>query len=312
MKNRVKVILDVDPGHDDAIAILLAGKAEEIDLLGITVVSGNQVLSKTLQNALNVCSFAALDHVPIYAGMAKPLIRDQVVAENIHGDSGLDGPQFPVTSLRAQDKHGVDFIIEECLKHNGEVTLIPTGPLTNIAAALIREPRIKQGIKEIVLMGGAYGLGNVTPSAEFNIFVDPEAAKVVLESGLPITMVGLDLTHQAKAYPDIVARIGEVGNKVSKLTVELLQFFGKTYEEVFGFVAPPLHDVCAVAKVVNRDVFTTQKMRVDVETKGELTYGRTVCDFHGVTGREPNVDVAIELDTDLFWQLLIDALKKYE
>jgi inosine-uridine nucleoside N-ribohydrolase len=311
MSNKKKVILDVDPGHDDAVAILLAAKSEKLDLRGITVVAGNQTLPKTLKNTINVCSYAGLKDIPVYAGMAKPLIRNQVVAEDIHGDSGLDGPEFPATDMRPQEKHAVDFIIEEVLSSEDKITLIPTGPLTNIALALIREPEIKNNIAEIVLMGGAYTLGNVTPAAEFNIYVDPEAAKVVFESGLPITMVGLDLTHQAKAYPDIVERIKGLNNKVSDLVVELLKFFGKSYHEVFDFPAPPLHDVCAVARVIDDQVFTTKRMRVDIEVDSKLNYGRTVCDYYGVTKLEPNAEVAIELDQDRFWNLLIDALAKY-
>jgi len=307
---KTKIILDVDPGHDDAVAILVAAKHGKIDLRGITVVAGNQVLEKTLQNALNVCSFAGVD-VPVYAGQSRPLFREQVIADDIHGDSGLDGPQFPQSTKKAEDKSAVDFIIEECLKYDKELVLVPTGPLTNIALALLKEPRIKQGIKEIVLMGGAYGLGNVTPAAEFNIFVDPEAAHIVFESGLPITMVGLDLTHQAKAYPAVVERIAQIGTPVADLVVELLKFFGHTYKRVFGFDAPPLHDVCAVAYVIDPTLIRTQKMPVMIETTRGYCYGRTVCDFYFKTGRPANANVAIELDQERFWDLVIDALKKY-
>lgn len=312
MKKETKIILDVDPGHDDAIAILLAAKSDKIDLRGITVVAGNQILPKTLQNALNVCSFAGLEDIPVYAGMARPLVREQVVAEDIHGDTGLDGPEFPETKMQAQEKHAVDFIIEECLQAEEGITLVPTGPLTNIAMALSREPGIKENIDEIVLMGGAMGLGNVTPVAEFNIFVDPEAAKIVFESGLPINMVGLNLTHQAKATPEIVERIKKIDNRVSNLVVELLEFFGKTYKMIFNFDAPPIHDVCAVARVIDKEVFTTRKMWVGIETDSKLTYGQTVCDFHGVTGNEPNVEVALELNKELFWNILLEALSKYK
>jgi len=311
LADKKKIILDVDPGHDDAVAILLAAKNEKLDLRGITVVAGNQTLEKTLQNTLNVCSFAGLDDIPIFAGMAKPLVREQVVADDIHGDSGLDGPEFPESTLKEKDKHAVDFIIEECLAAEDGITLIPTGPLTNIAMALIREPKIKENIDEIVLMGGSYTLGNTTPAAEFNIYVDGEAAKVVFESGLDVTMVGLDLTHQAKAYPEIVERIAEIDNDVSNLVVELLKFFGHTYKRVFDFDAPPLHDVCAVARVIDKDVFTSRKMCVDIETDSDLNYGRTVCDFYGVVDKEANADVAIDLNKELFWDLLIEALKKY-
>lgn len=307
---KTKIILDVDPGHDDAVAILLAAKHESLDLRGITVVAGNQVLEKTVQNTLNMCSMAEID-VPVYAGQASPLFRDQEVAANIHGESGLDGPQFPESTKQVEAQGAVDFIIEECLKYDKELVLIPTGPLTNIALALIKEPRIKKGIKEIVLMGGAYGLGNHTPSAEFNIYVDPEAAHVVFESGLPVTMVGLDLTHQAKAYPHVVERIKQINSPVAKVVVELLEFFGFTYERVFGFEAPPLHDVCAVAYVIDRSLINTRKLPVVIDTNKGPCYGRTVCDFYGVTGKPANVDVALELDQDRFWDLLIETLQKY-
>lgn len=307
---KTKIILDVDPGHDDAVAMLVAAKHEKLDLRGITVVAGNQVLEKTLRNALNVCSFAGID-VPVYAGQDRPLFRDQVVADDIHGETGLDGPEFSESTRQPEDKSAVDFIIEECLKYDKELVLVPTGPLTNIALALLKEPRIKQGIKEIVLMGGAYGLGNHTPSAEFNIFVDPEAAHIVFESGLPITMVGLDLTHQAKAYPEVVERIAQIGSPVADLVVELLKFFGYTYKRVFNFDAPPLHDVCAVAHVIDPTLIKTQKVPVIVETTRGACYGRTVCDFYFRTGKPANVDVALELDQERFWDLVIDTLKKY-
>lgn len=311
MKEKTSIILDVDPGHDDAIAILLAARSEKIDLRGITVVAGNQILTKTLQNTLNICSFAGLGDIPVYAGMSRPLVREQVVAQDIHGDSGLDGPKFPETELQAQEKHAVDFIIEESLRSQEGITLVPTGPLTNIAMALAREPRIKEKINEIVLMGGAMGMGNVSPVAEFNIFVDPEAARIVFESGLPLTMVGLNLTHQAEATPEVVEQIKKIGNPVSELVVELLEFFGKTYKRVFDFDAPPIHDVCAVARVIDKNVFTTRRMWVGIETDSRLTYGQTVCDFHGVTGNKPNAEVALELDRELFWNLLYEALSKY-
>lgn len=311
MNNAKDMILDVDPGHDDAVAILLAAMAEELNLKGITVVAGNQILEKTVQNTVNVCSYASITDVPIYAGMDQPLVKEQVIAQDIHGDSGLDGPKFPEPIIEPEQKHAVDYIIEEGLAADGDLTLVPTGPLTNIAMALKKEPKIKENIKEIVLMGGAYGLGNETASAEFNIYVDPEAARIVFESGLPITMVGLDLTHQAKAYPNIVERIKGLNNSVGNLVVELLEFFGHSYHNVFNFDAPPLHDVCAVAKLIDDKVFTTKHMRVDVEVNSKLTYGRTVCDFYHKSDKPANADVAIELDQDRFWDILISNLAKY-
>lgn len=310
MAQKEKIILDVDPGHDDAIAILVAAKSDKIDLRGITVVAGNQTLPKTLQNTLNVCSFANID-VPVYAGMDRPLVRNQVVAQDIHGESGLEGPTFPEVTKKAKDEHAVNFIIEEALKNEGELILVPVGPLTNIATAFNLKPEIKDKIKKIVLMGGAYGIGNETASAEFNIFVDPEAAKVVFESGVPIVMAGLDLTHQATADKNVIERINQIDNKVSNLSVELLEFFRRTYKDVFGFEAPPVHDPCAVAKVIDSDVFTTKKMRVDIETNSDLTYGRTVCDFHNRSKKKPNAEVAINLDKEKFWDIVIESLKKY-
>lgn len=311
MSQKKPVILDVDPGHDDAIAMLLAGKADELDLRGITVVAGNQVLEKTLQNALNVCNYAGLTDVPVYKGMGRPLVREQIIAADIHGDTGLDGPEFPETEMKAEKEHAVDFIIDEVLNTPEGITLIPTGPLTNIALALRREPKIKDNIDRIVLMGGSTGRGNVTPVAEFNIYVDAEAARIVFESGLPVTMVGLNLTHQARATEKRIEPIRELGSKTGAMVVDLLEFFGQTYQKIFNIEAPPIHDVCAVAGVIDPDVFTTKKMRVDIETDSDLTYGQTVCDYHGVTGREPNTEVAMELNRELFWELLLSVLKKY-
>ncbi|RCW43763.1 MULTISPECIES: nucleoside hydrolase [unclassified Halanaerobium] len=307
---REKIILDVDPGHDDAIAILLAARADNLDLRGITVVAGNQILEKTLNNTLNIVNYADLK-VPVYKGMAKPLVRKQVTAGHIHGESGLDGPDFPSLTLEAEKKHAVDFIIDEALKAEEGITLVPVGPLTNIAAAILLKPEIKDKINRIVMMGGAYGLGNRTPAAEFNIYADAEAADIIFKSGIDITMVGLDLTFQAQAYPEIIDRISKIGNKVTDLVVELLEFFGSTYQDFYGLKAGPLHDVCAVAKLIDDDVFTTRKMHVDIETDSSLTYGRTVCDYYDVTGKKKNAEVALDLNKEKFWDLLCDILGHY-
>lgn len=309
--SKEKIILDVDPGHDDAIAILLAAGSEAIDLRGITVVAGNQTLPKTLKNALKVCDFAGIKDVPILAGMDGPILREQVTGREVHGESGLGGPEIPEPELVPEDTHAVDFLVEECLKSEGDLILTPTGPLTNIAIALRKELKIKEKVKEIILMGGACGAGNVTASAEFNIFADPEAARIVFECGLPITMVGLDLTRQARAGPEVIERIGNIGNNISDLVVELLEFVSSTYKNSFGIEGPLLHDPCTVAKVIDRDVFSTEKMRVDVETKGEHTYGRTVCDLYDRTHKKKNVEVATKLNSEKFWDILIEALRNY-
>lgn len=305
-----KIILDCDPGHDDAIAILLAAGHPSIELVGITTVAGNAEVEKTTINALKVCEIADILHVPVTKGAGQPLVRERETAPDIHGDSGMDGPLLPMPTKTAEDGHAVDYIIRTLLESDGDITLVPVGPLTNIAMAIRKEPRILPKIQEIVIMGGGM-FGNKTPAAEFNIYVDAEAAKVVFESGVPITMMGLDLTHQALATPDICDRIGAVGNRVSGFIVELLQFFAGTYRDVFGFEGAPIHDACCVAYCIDPSAFECKLLRVDIETKGEFSYGMTVVDLLGVTGRKPNVKVALKLNQEKFWNLLIDSLKNY-
>lgn len=310
MANKTKIIIDCDPGHDDAIAILLAAANPKIELRAITTVAGNAEVEKTSLNALKVCEIAGLTDVPVAKGAEKPLVRTLRTAADIHGDSGLDGPLLPIPKKSLVDEHAVDLIIRELKASNGDITLVPTGPLTNVALAMLKEPSITSKIKEIILMGGAL-FGNVTPAAEFNIFTDAEAAKVVFESGVPLTMVGLELTHQAMATHDIIEEIKAIDNKVAHFVADLLIFFSKRYYDVFGFQGGPIHDACAVAYCINRNVFTTQKWRVDIETKGEYTYGMTVVDKLGITGREPNVNVAEKLNKEEFWKMLKDALRYY-
>lgn len=308
--DRRKIIIDCDPGHDDAIAILLAAASPKVELIGITTVAGNAEVDKTTVNALKVCEIAGLHDVPVARGAGQPLVRQRETAPDIHGDSGMDGPMLPEPTKTIVEEHAVDFIIRELLQSDGDITLVPTGPLTNIAMALRKEPAIAPKIREIVLMGGGT-FGNWTPAAEFNIFVDAEAAKVVFESGVPIAMFGLDLTHQALATPEVQKRIKEIGNPVSDFVEELLQFFMQTYKEVFGFDGAPIHDACCVAYCIDPSVFTCRKLHVDIETKGEFTYGMTVVDTLGTTGKEPNAHVALELDIDKFWNLMINALTFY-
>ncbi|REK77514.1 nucleoside hydrolase [Paenibacillus paeoniae] len=305
-----KIIIDCDPGHDDAIAILLAGADPRVDLIGITTVAGNAEVDKTTVNALKVCEIAGLMDTPVAKGASLPLVRKRETAADIHGDSGMDGPLLPMPTKAIADEHAVDFIIRELLASDGDITLVPTGPLTNIAMAMRKEPAIIPKIREIVLMGGGT-LGNWTPAAEFNIFVDAEAAKVVFESGVPLTMFGLDLTHKAQATPEIQERIKRINHSVSDFVVELLQFFMQTYKEVFGFEGAPIHDACCVAYCIDPSIFTYRKLHVDIETKGEYSYGMTVIDMLGVTGKEPNVNVALDLDQDKFWELMIETLTKY-
>lgn len=310
-QRRQRIVLDCDPGHDDAIAILLAAHHPRLKLEAITTVAGNQTVQKTARNALKVCSLAGIRDVPIAAGMDRPLVREQRVAADIHGESGLDGPALPEPDLELAPIHAVDLLIELLLASDGDLTVVATGPLTNVATAMRREPRIVPKIQQIVLMGGAMGLGNTTPAAEFNIYVDPEAAHAVFSCGRPVTMIGLDVTHQAQATPEVRARIRALGSPVARLVDGLLEFFASTYLKVFGIPSPPVHDPCAVARVIDASLLRAQPMRVDVELRGEFTTGRTVCDRYSITGRAPNADVGLELDVPRFWDLLIETLATY-
>lgn len=311
MNMKRKIILDVDPGHDDAMAILLAGKSEALDVLGITVVAGNAPLERTVHNALTICDISGLGHIPVFRGMSQPLMRKLTTAPDIHGESGLGGPTLPAPRLKIQETHAVDFIVKSVSEYPGEVTLVPTGPLTNVAMALLVAPEIKSKIKEIVLMGGAMGIGNVTPDAEFNIYVDPEAAKIVFESGIPITMLPLELTHQALITSDDIAEIKRIGTRLAGVVAELLEFFSSTYREVFNMGGCPLHDPCTVAMLIDPTLIEVEPMYVGVETEGTLTAGRTSCDLYRVTGRAPNARVGMKLDKERFFRLLLDAIASY-
>ena len=302
------VILDVDPGHDDAVALMLACGHPDLDLLAVTTVAGNVSLEKTTHNALRVLSLVGCTDVPVGAGASEPLERPLHTAEDIHGKSGLDGPEeIPEPSFEA-DERGAVALISDTLRASSEpVTLVCVGPLTNIAAFLREHPDLKDRVGRISLMGGSMGLGNTKPAAEFNIYVDPEAAREVFESGLPITMSGLDVTHQASAGPEERERLRATG-RVGGVVAGFLDFFAATYERAFGFDAPPLHDPVAVAAVLEPGLLKTRPMRVDIECESDLTRGETVCDFYGVTGRAPNAEVGVELDREGFFELLYGAL----
>ncbi len=308
---RQKIILDCDPGHDDAIAMMIAAKHPSIDLLAVTVVAGNQTLDKTLPNALHVCQHLGID-VPVYGGMPLPLVREQVVAGNVHGETGLDGPVFEPLTRKAEQKNAVAYIIETLLASDGDITLVPVGPLTNIAVAMRAEPRIIPKIKQIVLMGGAYGIGNWTPAAEFNIYADPEAAHVVFSSGVPIVMMGLDLTNQTICTPEIIERMERLGNRAGKLFGDIMRFTLVTQKIVNGLEAGPVHDVTAVAYLIDPTLFTVKPMFTEVDISRGPSYGRTVCDFIGNTGKKPNALVGITLDLERFWDLIEETIAKYE
>lgn len=282
MKKR-KIILDCDPGHDDAIAIMLAARHPAIDLLGITIVAGNQTLNKTLVNGLNVCQKLDIN-VPIHAGMPKPIMREQIVADNIHGESGLDGPKFAPLVRNAESKHAIQYIIDTLMNSDGDITLVPVGPLTNIAVAMRMQPAILPKIREIVLMGGAYGTGNFTPSAEFNIYADPEAARVVFTSGVPLVMMGLDLTNQTTCTADVISRMKKVGGPAGELFSDIMSFTLKTQYENYGLAGGPVHDATCIGYLINPDAFKMQDMYVEIDVNNGPCYGRTVCDELGVTG----------------------------
>jgi inosine-uridine nucleoside N-ribohydrolase len=306
-----KIILDCDPGHDDAIAILLAAHHPEIDLLAITTVAGNQSVEKTTRNALKVCSLANIRHIPIAMGMDRPLVRPAKHAPDIHGESGMDGPHIPESDIKLDPRHAVDLLIELLLRSDGDITIVPTGPLTNIATAMRSEPAIVAKIKAISMMGGAIGLGNVTPAAEFNIHTDPEAAEIVFTCGRPITMVPLEVTHQALATHEVTARLRAAQRPVATFAADLLVFFADTYSNVFGFPAPPVHDPCAVAAVVDPTILRSHNMYVAIEKTGAWTTGRTVCDVYGKFGKEPNARVGYALEVERFWEMVISTILTY-
>ena len=307
-----KIILDCDPGHDDAVAIMMAAKHPALELLGITVVAGNQTLEKTARNALNVCQYLDLD-VPVYAGCGLPMVRQrQVIADDIHGETGLDGPVFAPLTRKLEDKHAVQFIIDTLMASDGDITLVPTGPMTNIAMAMRMEPRIVDKIQEIVLMGGAYQLGNVTPAAEFNIYADAEAAYVVFTSGRPIVMMGLDLTRQALCYPAIVDRMEKIGNRAAGLFADLMRFFCKTQNQVFGWPGGPLHDPTCIAYLIDPTCIETKEMFSEIEIRSERCYGRTLCDYFGMTGKAPNSKVCVKLDVEKYWDIVEACIRNYD
>jgi purine nucleosidase len=304
-----RIVLDCDPGHDDAIALLVAHAHPGVELLAVTTVAGNQTIEKVTRNALATARVGGITGVPFAAGCARPLLRTLTVAGDVHGESGLDGPVLPEPGIALDPRHAVDLIVDTVLAHPpGTVTLVPIGPLTNIALAVRKEPRIVERVAEVVLMGGAYGPGNTTPVAEFNIACDPEAARIVVREPWPVTMVGLDLTHQALATADVVARIAALDTGPARFVAELLAFFGTAYSATQGFAAPPVHDPCAVAFVIDPGVLATRRVPLDVEVAGALTAGMTVADLRGPEDPDCHTRVATTLDRERFWDLVVDAL----
>jgi purine nucleosidase len=308
--SRRYVIIDCDPGHDDALAILLAlGSPDELEVLALTAVAGNVPLALTEKNARKICELAGRPDLPVYAGCERPLMRELVTAEYVCGHTGLDGPALPAPRMPLAGAHAVDAIVEMLRAHApGTVTLCPTGPLTNVALALRKAPDVAPRIREIVLMGGAIGLGNITPAAEFNIYVDPHAAKVVFEAGVPLVMLGLDVTHQALVTPSRLEAIRSLGTPVSRMVVELVEFYDIYHRTEHGRVGAPLHDPCVVAYLLNPALFGGRACHVAIETKGEHTLGRTVVDWSRRTRYAPNATVIDEIDAEGFFALLTERL----
>lgn len=317
-----KIILDCDPGHDDAIAILLAAASPEIDLLGITTVSGNHNVENTTRNALATCTAYGIT-VPVAKGSPRPMVIDQVLAVEIHGETGLDGPVLPPASFDLDPRHGIDFIIDTVMAHEpGSVTLVPTGPLTNIGLAIRKEPKIVDRVKQVVLMGGSYTRGNITPMAEFNIYADPEAAEAVFGADWDVTMVGLDLTQtQALATPDLQDRVRQIGGSISTFVLDIWEFIATTHGGLLQIEYPAIHDACCVAALIDPSVMTTQKADVRVETAGRWTKGMTVCNFEemngmrhfGGTAREQmdfRHTVAMDLDHAKFCDMIVDSIER--
>ena len=305
-----KLIIDTDPGQDDAVAILLALASPEIDLLGITTVAGNVPLALTEVNARKICDLAGRQDMPVFAGADRPLQRELVTAEHVHGRTGLDGPDLPDPVTPLQDGHAVDFIVDTLrAEPAGSITIAPVGPLTNIALALRKAPDIAPRIKQIVMMGGGYFEGgNITPAAEFNIYVDPEAAAEVFAAGIPITMMPLDVTHKVLTTTARTDAIRATGTRTAIAVAEMLVFFERFDEEKYGSDGGPLHDPCTVAWMLRPEMFSGRHCNVEIETRSELTMGMTVIDWWQVSGRPHNAFVVGGVDADAFFALVTERL----
>ncbi len=305
-----KIILDCDPGHDDAIAIMLAGKHEDLDLLGITVECGNQTLEKTGLNALNICQYLDID-VPVCLGSAEPIIKAVEICPAIHGESGLDGFDFPPLTKKFDERHAVTFIIQTIMNSKEKITVVTTGPMTNLALAMKMEPKIKDNIEEVVLMGGAYTNGNVTPAAEFNINCDPEAAYIVFNSGCIIKMFGLDVTRKVLVLPNIIQRMEKIDNKASVFFTKLMKVFNENQKKVFGFEGGPLHDPVTIAYLIDRKVCEMSFVHCEIDISQGSSYGRTNCDIFNYLKLPKNTYVATDIDVDRYWEIIESGIKKY-
>ena len=308
-----KIIIDTDPGQDDAVAILLAlASPEELDVVAITTVAGNVPLPLTTRNALMMCELAGRTDLPVYAGSDGPMVRDLITAEYVHGATGIDGAGLPEPTMEVRQRHAVDAIVDIVMAAEpGEISLCPLGPLTNVGQALVKEPRIADRLGEIILMGGGFFEGgNTTPAAEFNIYVDPQAADIVFQSGVPITMMPLDVTHKALTSPERLAQFAAIPSPAGKAVHGMLDFFERFDIEKYGSEGGPLHDPCVIAYLLDPDLFGGKNVSVRIETSSEMTMGMTVIDWWGVTAETPNAMVMNQIDADGFYELLADRIAR--
>ncbi|MEL4202160.1 pyrimidine-specific ribonucleoside hydrolase RihA [Plesiomonas shigelloides] len=312
MDKALPIIIDCDPGHDDAIALILALASPKLNVLAVTTSAGNQTPDKTLRNALRILTLLGRHDIPVAGGAPKPLLRELIIADNVHGESGLDGPALPEPGFAPQALTAVELIAKTLRASAEPVTLVPTGPLTNIALLLSAHPELKAKIARIVLMGGSAGPGNWTPAAEFNIYVDPEAAEMVFGAGVPITMCGLDVTHAAQVMDEDIERIRAITNPIARTVAELLDFFMIYHRDPkWGFVGAPLHDPCTIAWLLRPELFTGIECHVSVETRGQYTVGMTVVDRYRLSPHEPNATVLLGVERQGFIDLLVEQLQAY-
>lgn len=308
-----KIIMDCDPGHDDAIALLLASRSDDLKILGVTTVAGNSELENTTRNARKILDYADVTDVDVYPGCEKPMMRSlyRLTGAIIHGEDGLGGPKIPEPITPVKEEHGVDFMIRTLRESDEKITLIPTGPLTNIAMALIKAPDIKEKIDRIIIMGGAVmDPGNITSAAEFNIYVDPEAAKIVFASGCNIYLNTLDVSMKAVFYEEDIEALRVKGDKVSDIVAQLLDFFASTHVKHFGFKACPIHDALCVGVLIDENLIEYQKTFLDISVQDPLTLGETVADLWGITGNEPNCYISTKVDQKLFVKMIQEHMKK--
>ena len=308
-----KIILDCDPGYDDALALTMAIASEQIELLGVTTSAGNQTPDKTLNNALKMLTLLGVTDVPVAGGNHRPLMRNLKIADYVHGETGLDGADLPEPAFEPADQPAVELIADILRSQAEPITLVVTGPMTNIALFLRIHPELENKIKQIVFMGGAAGQGNVEPTTEFNMAVYPEAAKIVINEGIPLVMAGLNVTLKAQIYPDDLEKIRKINNQVAQAITGQMEFYGKWYGQAeFGLAGTPVHDPCTIAYLLKPEIFETHTAYLDVETQGQLTAGETVVDFTGLMNQKPNAKILMDLDRQMFVDLIISLLHRFD